>query len=401
MHKWCWIFVGLAFLLPLGSSAATMAEKLSGYILLQVQKNGEAWYVYPKDLKRYYLGRPSTAFELMRNKSIGVSNADLAKIPVSTSSATGDAAFRKKMSGYILLQVQKNGEAWYVYPKDQRRYYLGRPSDAFALMRKLGLGISNTDLYTIRSGSIGAVPGLAPTQKKVATARGIFTVNYVSFNRTDPGIKIYTDTGQDVDCTSDCTVLPLATYLDRHDAVAGIHGTYFCPSDYASCAGQINSYLYPVYNSFSGVMINNKRIKYTTQPMIAIDTNNQPHYYHQAIDFKNQTTFETTKGVKLQAAISNGPALLEAGVNVLKSSEMDTKQATVKSYRGAFGYKGDTMYLLVVHGATVTDSAAVVTTMGLDYAINLDGGGSTALYNAGDYVLGPGRNLPNAIIITK
>jgi plastocyanin len=50
-----------------------------------------------------------------------------------------------RLSGRILLSVQNKGEAWYVNPGNQHRYFLGRPNDAFNLMRQLGLGISNKD----------------------------------------------------------------------------------------------------------------------------------------------------------------------------------------------------------------------------------------------------------------
>src|SRR4030043_179229 len=55
----------------------------------------------------------------------------------------------QKLSGVILLDVERNGEAWYVNPQNYRRYYLGRPADAFRLMRELGLGISRGNLATI------------------------------------------------------------------------------------------------------------------------------------------------------------------------------------------------------------------------------------------------------------
>jgi len=42
------------------------------------------------------------------------------------------------LSGRILLQVQDKGQAWYVYPIDQKRYFLGSPDDAFAIMRNSG-----------------------------------------------------------------------------------------------------------------------------------------------------------------------------------------------------------------------------------------------------------------------
>ena len=54
-----------------------------------------------------------------------------------------------RLSGKILLQVEENGEAWYINPVNQERYFLGRPNDAFELMRKLGLGIANKDLEQI------------------------------------------------------------------------------------------------------------------------------------------------------------------------------------------------------------------------------------------------------------
>lgn len=380
---------------PAMTAATTVAQRVSGYIVLQIEKNGEAWYIYPKDLRRYYLGRPDDAFSIMRRLGLGISNANLAKIPIAGSKDTGDTALRTKLSGYILIQVEKNGEAWYVYPKTKQRYFLGRPADAYSIMRGLGVGITNADLA-----QIPADVGVTQASTSVSANGASYTVDYLTFDRKNPAVALKTDTGQSTDCGNNCSVFSLGTYVTRRGGAAGIHGTYFCPAEYTSCAGQTGSYLYPVYNSFSQVMINNGRIKYTTQPMVAFDPSNKPYYYHDARNFKNQATFEQTYDVTLQAAISNGPAMVEAGVNILKTNQLDTKQATVKSYRGALAWKGDKIYLLVVRNATVTDSAAVMTAMGMDYAMNLDGGGSTALYNAGHYVIGPGRNLPNAIVLT-
>src|SRR5689334_17318990 len=109
----------LTVALPRPAIGVTVAQRLSGYIVLQVEKNGEAWYVYPKDSRRYYLGRPDDAFSIMRRLGLGITNANLAKIPVASSKDTGDTALRSKLSGYILIQVEKNGEAWYVYPKNK------------------------------------------------------------------------------------------------------------------------------------------------------------------------------------------------------------------------------------------------------------------------------------------
>lgn len=391
------MMVGLV--LPVRATrAASVAQNVSGYIVLQVEANGEGWYVYPKDLRRYFLGRPDDAFSIMRRLGLGITNDNLAKIPIAGSTEAGDAAMRSKLSGYILIQVEKNGEAWYVYPKTKTRYYLGRPSDAFTIMRSLGLGITNADLA-----KISADIGITQSTKSVTVSGTTYSVDLLSFDHKNPAIRLMTDTGNTADCTNNCVTMSLGSYVTRRSGSGGIHGTYFCPGEsaYPDCASKKNSYFFPVYNSFSNVMINDHQIKFTTSPMVAFDTGNKPYYYHQAIDFKNKATFEAAHATSLQAAISNGPAMVENGQNVLVTSLLDSKQATVKSFRGALGWKGDFIYLMIVRGATVIDSAKVMIALGMDYAINLDGGGSASMYNGGHYVIGPGRGLPNAVVLTS
>ncbi len=136
-----------AFLTPgLLMSPAEAATNLNGRILLQVQANGEAWYVNPLNSSRYYLGRPDDAFNVMRSLGLGVTNSDLEKFKVSAPA---------RLSGRILLQVQDKGQAYYLSPTDLKLYYLGRPTDAFNVMRSLGLGITNADLIKIRIASVG------------------------------------------------------------------------------------------------------------------------------------------------------------------------------------------------------------------------------------------------------
>jgi len=91
----------------------------------------------------------------MRELSLGITNNNLEKIPVASlldsnsNEIVMDNTFAKKQAGKILLQVENNGEAWYVSPINNRRYFLGRPADALELMRKIGLGITNKDLRSI------------------------------------------------------------------------------------------------------------------------------------------------------------------------------------------------------------------------------------------------------------
>lgn len=134
----------------------TFEDIVRGRILLQVQANGEAWYVDPTNLRRYFLGRPADAFRIMRSLALGVTNANLLKIKQAGGgdNTNHDREFAKGLAGRILLQVEGNGEAWYVHPMTYERHYLGRPEDAFNLMRKLGLGITTADLEVLTEGTI-------------------------------------------------------------------------------------------------------------------------------------------------------------------------------------------------------------------------------------------------------
>src|SRR3989339_792651 len=73
----------------------------------------------------------------------------LAVVFIVAFSAQAAPSVKQRLSGKILLQVEQHGEAWYVNPDDGKRYFLGRPADAFQIMRTMGLGISDDDLYKI------------------------------------------------------------------------------------------------------------------------------------------------------------------------------------------------------------------------------------------------------------
>lgn len=148
--------------------AASLDTELSGRILLQVEEKGEAWYIAPADNARHYLGRPADAFSVMRELGTGINEKDY-------------KAFKEKaparLSGKILLRVEEKGEAYYVNPVNRKLYYLGRPADAFNVMRGLGLGITNNNLNRIRVSeksrrAIPATPAI-PAQPQDSPAAAI------------------------------------------------------------------------------------------------------------------------------------------------------------------------------------------------------------------------------------
>lgn len=177
-----------------------LLPRLRGFILLQVEDNGEAWYINPLEDARIYMKDGAVAYSVMANLGLGITDNDLAKIPVgiekrfvcadddhdglcnkleeglgtdiNNSDSDGDGyndgtevlnnynplgsnklfydnSLANRLKGRIVLQVQKQGQAWYVNPTDGKRYYMTDGDAAYQIMRFLSLGITNNDLTKI------------------------------------------------------------------------------------------------------------------------------------------------------------------------------------------------------------------------------------------------------------
>lgn len=123
-----------------------LSAELAGRILLQVEKNGEGWYVFPDDLKKYFLGHANDVYLVMRALGLGIKKEELKKYLA--------AKFPEKLSGKILLDVEGAGEAYYVKPDDLTGVYLGEPGEALIALKALGQGITNEKLRKIAVGNI-------------------------------------------------------------------------------------------------------------------------------------------------------------------------------------------------------------------------------------------------------
>lgn len=226
-------------------------------------------------------------------------------------------------------------------------------------------------------------------RQMVSSERGSFLVDIVA---AQVGIaRVIIDTASDEDCSDNCPVLPLATYVQRNGGFAGINGAYFCPAEYPSCAGRANSYDTLAMNSRTKKYFNSENNKFSTVPLVIFDGGGAPRFMMQTVEWGRDT------GV--QAVLANHPMLVLGGSIVIPGGLSDKQQ--VKSNRSVVASKGNDIYLMVVHSATVPESATVMKALGIDNALNLDSGGSTALYAEGSYKVGPGRNLPNAIIFAR
>lgn len=120
-------------------------QRLKGFILLDVENYGEAWYVHPDEGKRFYMKDGKTAYEMMRRFGLGISNKDFNKLK------NGDKEIKSRVKGKILLLVEMNGEAYYVHPEKGTLHYLKNGEEAYRLMREMSLGISKKDITQIKT----------------------------------------------------------------------------------------------------------------------------------------------------------------------------------------------------------------------------------------------------------
>lgn len=399
--------IGIFIFCALPVKAGTLAQDLSGKILLNVEGLGEAWYVNPTDLKRYYLGRPTDAFRIMRELGLGINEVDFQKIAQEGMPVAGDIAAAKRLSGRIILQVERNGEAWYVNPTDLKKYYLGRPADAFNIMRRLGLGITKNNLARVhKPGTAESIDQYSSYElETINTASGNYKIDIVTIDLRNSKLKIITDTANAGNCKTGCLAKELLDFSKSDKLFAAINGTYFCTS--GSCS--YNYYFYPVFNSQLKTLINDDQLKYwTTGPVMVFDENNKFYYFKDSREFKSVKDFENTYNTKIQAAIGNKPRLIENKMNLLIEWDIDDKQRKTKALRNAIAYKENPdnpgrgfLYLVVARNATVPELADIMKAMNVDYALNLDGGYSSALFYNGEYMVGPGRNIPNAILFAE
>lgn len=182
------------------TQAASM-DQIRGRIVIQTEDHGEAWYILPTETVRFYIKNGDAAYAALRNFGLGISNDDLSQIPLGIQLPSSDddstldsdvdglpdkleealgtdadysdsdndgytdtdelhdgynplgseklatsEALVERLKGYVLLQVESRGEAWYVNPADGKRYYMANGEWAYEIMQSLSLGITNNDL---------------------------------------------------------------------------------------------------------------------------------------------------------------------------------------------------------------------------------------------------------------
>lgn len=223
------------------------------------------------------------------------------------------------------------------------------------------------------------------SRQSVKTDRGTFTVTLIASDLSST--RVLTDTASENDCVDiPCATKSLAEYVSANGGFAGINGSYFCPPDYAQCAGKEGSFGTLAFNTRLRKYINSDNNKFSTVPMFVQTSDRGMRFMGQSVEWGRDTG--------INGGLANFPLLVSGG-------SAATSDEGGGGGRNFIGVKSGKVYIGHVHGANFANAAKVLATLGMENAMNLDTGGSTAIYLNGKYIMGPGRLLPNAIILAR
>jgi hypothetical protein len=181
-------------------SASSLPFQLRGHFLIDVEDNGQAWYVDLENGLRHKVDK-----EFIKKVGLGISSSNLERIPMAinnnivekdsdgdglddrlekalgtdpyNSDSDGDSysddveilnhyrplgkgklpidiKFASDLSGKFLIDVDKNGELWYVSPIDNLRYYIPDYDFLVKIIAVLGKGINSQNIGLVADANV-------------------------------------------------------------------------------------------------------------------------------------------------------------------------------------------------------------------------------------------------------
>ncbi len=274
-----------------------------------------------------------------------------------------------------------------------QRNYASAESDLATLSDKISAeqqkiaAASAPSVNTSNAPSSNNPPSSGYNRQTVTADTGTFAVDIIAADLNST--RVIVDTASDSDCSNNCPAFPLATYASRSGAYAAINGTFFCPPEYPSCAGKTNSFDTLLMNK-NKVYFNSANNVYSTVPLVYFTGNSMGVRAHSS-DWGRDTSVDSVIAMQ---------PLLVLNKQIVYGDSSDSK-FTNKGTRNFIANKGNTVFIGTIYNANMTDSAHVMQSLGMENALNLDEGGSTALWLNGSYINGPGRNIPNAVLFVR
>lgn len=196
----------------------------------------------------------------------------------------------------------------------------------------------------------------------------------------------------------------LKSIIEKNRWVAGINGAYFIPRDYTGLADTTNTVR--IMNS-DGLSYSRYYPDTGINGIFGFDSQNMPFLVQNSIygDKALRDNYNSGMLLELQSGIANFPILLANGINLVprydnlglitaKMKLMSTKSFICRT-------KQNDIKMGTITKIPMLDVPSFIARFGCVDAINLDNGGSLAMYDKSKYIVGPGRNIMDAFIIVK
>ncbi len=216
------------------------------------------------------------------------------------------------------------------------------------------------------------------------TAAGV-RMNVVVVDLDDPNVAVVPAMAKGFNAsTGTWAHEPFAKFVHRLQPTAAINGTFFSKTDWKPVGSVL----------LDGKLVSNGDLG----TAFCLDPTNKPFFLRSARQQGSRIPWDTARH-----ALTCGPTLVWDGKVDVRPEEEGFHDSHVLGggMRSALGVTASRQLLLVTTsgGATLTQLAQAMKSLGAEYAINLDGGASQALYFRGNVVSAPGRELTNVLLV--
>lgn len=195
----------------------------------------------------------------------------------------------------------------------------------------------------------------------------------------------------------------LKSLIASAGGVAGINGAYFIPRDYSGLPDATNAvrimghdgFSYSKYFPDTGV---NGVFWFLADGSPLLVQNN---IYS---DTRLRDNFHSGMLLELESGIANFPILLANSKNLLpryQDAGLITEKMRTKTTKSFICRTPDSIKMGTIEKISMLDVPDFLWKFGCIDAINLDNGGSMALYDRQKYLVGPGRNIMDAFVIIR
>lgn len=176
------------------------SARYDGFFVVESGSSSPYWYVTPDGSSRFGFKSSDDFSKLLARVGIGITTKNLDKIPASGLPKNQESVLlTDRFAGDILLQVEKDGAAWYVDPIDHVRYELKNGQAGFDTVKKLALDISPTHLAEIPITDALGFDKTPPDTLQIRTDEKIDPEVYTTMFEILRQQHLYKDTFSDTD----------------------------------------------------------------------------------------------------------------------------------------------------------------------------------------------------------